>query len=161
MASPSPRVILYAEDDDNDAFLVQHAFEKAGIAHPVVVVSSGSEAIQYLSGDGIYADRSRYPLPWLVLLDLNMPGVSGLDVLKWIRVTPSLSTLITIVLSSSNQDMDIHRSYLQGANGYLVKPAKIEEMITMARSIRDYWITQNRSGPWVHINGSNGEPTSK
>jgi CheY-like chemotaxis protein len=138
------QVILYAEDEESDAFFVQRAFKQADISQRIVVVPSGTAAMDYLSGAGEYADRSRYPLPCLVLLDLNMPGVSGLEVLKWIRATPTLSTLIVIVLTSSNQESDIHRAYAQGANGYLVKPGDAGEIVPMARAIKDYWLTQNR-----------------
>ncbi len=81
----------------------------------------------------------------LLLLDLNMPGLSsGIEVLKWIRKTPSACALPVIVLSSSNQEGDFHRAYIQGANGYLVKPSRIEDMVTMAKSLNDYWLVQNR-----------------
>ena len=142
--NPSKKVILYAEDNDSDAFLITIAFKKAGIEHDLEVVPNGQTAIQYLSGEGKYADRAQYPLPSLVLLDLNMPGVSGLEVLKWIRTTPSVCTLVAVMLTSSNQDADIHRAYTQGANGYLVKPGSIDAIIAMAQAIKDYWLTQNR-----------------
>lgn len=138
-------VILYAEDEETDAFFVQRAFNKTGITQRLVVVPSGQHAIDYLAGKGDYADRTRHPLPSLVLLDLNMPGVSGLDVLKWIRATPSVCTLITLVLTSSNQDIDVHRAYQQGANGYLVKPGDVDSILPIARAIKDYWLTQNRA----------------
>lgn len=138
-------VILYAEDDENDAFLVLRALERAGVHNPLVVVSSGKAAIEYLSGAGAYGDRGLHPLPSLVLLDLNMPGPSGLEVLKWIRTTPGLSTLVVVMLTSSNQDADIHRAYIQGANGYLVKPSEFDEIIAMAKAMKDYWLLQNRS----------------
>src|SRR5205085_11582344 len=110
---------------------------------------NGRAAIEYLEGAGQYADRARYPLPSLVLLDLNLPGTSGLEVLKWIRITPTVSTVAVIVLSSSNQDADIHRAYLQGANGYLVKPGNIDGMVTMAKAIKDFWLVHNRAGSWA------------
>ena len=109
--------ILYAEDDENDAFLANHAFEKAGILNPLVVVSDGKAAIEYLAGTAQYANRTEYPLPCLVLLDLKMPGVSGLEVLKWIRSQRSVCTLPVLMLTSSNQDGDVHRAYILGANG--------------------------------------------
>ena len=142
--NPSKKVILYAEDNDSDAFLIAHAFKKAGIEHRLEVVPNGQTAIQYLAGEGEYADRAQHPLPSLVLLDLNMPGVSGLEVLKWIRTTPSVCTLVAVMLTSSNQDADIHRAYAQGANGYLVKPGSIDAIVAMAHAIKDYWLTQNR-----------------
>jgi len=138
---PAENVILHIEDDENDALLLQHAFTQAGISQALVVVRDGQAAMDYLAGDGAPAD---HPLPCLVLLDLNMPGGSGIDVLKWIRRTPSVSTLPVVVLTASKHDGDIHRAYLQGANGYLVKPNRLEDIIAMARAIKDYWLVQNR-----------------
>jgi CheY-like chemotaxis protein len=138
-------VILYAEDEETDAFFLQRAFEQAGIGQRLVIVGSGQEAINYLEGKGDYADRTQHPFPSLALLDLNMPGISGLEVLKWIRAKPNLCTLVTLVLTSSNQDTDVHRAYRQGANGYLVKPGDIDSLLTMARAIKEYWLTQNRT----------------
>ena len=139
------QIILYAEDDENDAFLVQRAFNQAQIPNPLVIVPDGNAAIQYLAGTGKYADREKNPLPCLVLLDLKMVGKSGLDVLKWIRTQPSVSTLPVLMLTSSNLDADVHRSYLMGANGYLVKPNAPDAMIVMAKGIKDYWLMLNRN----------------
>jgi CheY-like chemotaxis protein len=149
-------VILYAEDEETDAYFIERAFKQADVRQRLVVVRSGQEAIDYLAGKGEYADRARYPLPCLVLLDLNMPGVSGLDVLKWVRATPSVCTLVTIVLTSSNQNVDVHRAYQQGANGYLVKPGDINSIVSMARAIKDYWLTQNRAILPASAEGSGG-----
>lgn len=143
----SHEVILYAEDEETDAFFIERAFRQAGISQRLVIVNSGQQAIDYLAGKGEYADRTRHPLPRLVLLDLNMPGRSGLEVLKWIRATPSTCTLVTIMLTSSNQDVDVHRAYQQGANGYLVKPGNIDAILPMTLAIKDYWLTQNRATP--------------
>ncbi|HEY3863511.1 MAG TPA: response regulator [Verrucomicrobiae bacterium] len=142
---PAGRPILYAEDEENDAFFMERAFNEAKIAHPLVVVPNGQEAIDYLDGIGAYADRARFPLPCLLLLDLNMPLKSGLDVLKWIRNQPAISTLPVIVLTSSLQDADIHRAYAQGANAYLVKPSAPNELVHMVKTIREFWLTQNRT----------------
>jgi CheY-like chemotaxis protein len=144
MTSPVNNFILYAEDDENDAFLVQHAFAKASIPNPLIVVNSGKDAIEWLSRAIVPADNVSSMLPCLVLLDLNMPGTSGLDVLKWIRATPALAAVVVVMLTSSNQEADIHRAYLQGANGYLVKPSKVEELVAMATAIKDFWLLQNR-----------------
>jgi CheY-like chemotaxis protein len=144
-------VILYAEDDESDGYLFQSAFRQAGITQPLVVVRSGKAVIDYLSGNGDYANRTQYPFPCLVLLDVKMPGMSGMEVLKWIRRTPNVSTLVVVMLTSSNQDADIHRAYVQGANGYLVKPTRIEEMIAMAKAIHDYWLMQNRPSAWTQV----------
>ncbi|HZV36052.1 MAG TPA: response regulator [Verrucomicrobiae bacterium] len=144
MSAHATNFILYAEDDENDAFLVQHAFAKAGMNSQLVVVNSGKAAIEYLSCHALTPNPST-PLPRLILLDLNMPGTSGLEVLKWIRNTPQLSTLVVVMLTSSNQEADIHRAYIQGANGYLVKPSKVDELIVMVKAIKDFWLLQNRA----------------
>ena len=144
----SNQVIVYVEDDENDAFLFRHACKKAAVQHEIVVFCNGKSAIDYLSGVGPYADRAAHPLPFLLLLDLNMPGVvSGWDVLKWVRNSPSISTLITVILTSSNQTSDIRRAYMEGANAYLVKPIDIDERIVMVRAIKDFWLFQNRAIP--------------
>jgi CheY-like chemotaxis protein len=157
-------VILYAEDEEDDAFILGRAFSRAEIKNQLVVVPGGKEAIQYLSGLGEYADRTRHPHPCLVLLDLNMPATSGIDVLKWIRSTPSTTTLPVIVLTSSSQDSDVHRAYILGANGYIVKPSNLEDLVVMAKSIKDFWLAQNRGDTWMHITSTgqiNNKPPEK
>lgn len=136
--------ILYAEDEENDVFLMQRAFKDAAIANCLQTVKDGNQAIEYLTGAGAYVDRSQYPLPCLVLLDLKMPKRSGHDVLQVIRSQPALCTLPVIVLTSSNQESDVHRAYLLGANGYLIKPGRPNELLTMVKGIRDYWLAHNR-----------------
>lgn len=143
--------VLYAEDDENDVFLMERAFKQAGILNSLRIVSDGKGAIEYLSGSGPYANREEHPVPCLLLLDLKMPGKSGFDVLKWVRTQPATSTLPVVVLTSSNQDSDIHRAYLLGANGYLIKPGKPDELLVMVKGIRDYWLTQNRI-PTTYVN---------
>ena len=142
-------VILYAEDDENDVFLMQHAFRKAGIENRLEIVGDGQTAIDYLEGHNEFADRHRFPFPKLLLLDLKLPLLSGLDVLKWIRASPKCCTLPVIMLTSSNQDSDIHRAYILGVNSYLVKPGKPEELLAMVNTIRDFWLNINRASRLV------------
>jgi CheY-like chemotaxis protein len=123
---------------------MERAFKQAGIANPLVIVRDGQEAIDYCGRSGRYADRAEHSLPCLVMLDLNMPKKSGLDVLKWIRAQPSICTLLVVVVTSSAHDADIHRAYIQGANAYLVKPARPEELVVMVKAIKDFWLAQNR-----------------
>jgi CheY-like chemotaxis protein len=136
--------ILYAEDDENDTFFVTRAMQQAAMANPLVSVPDGGRAMDYLSGKGPYLDRVQHPLPCLALLDLNMPGKSGLDVLKWIRANADLKTLPVLILTSSALEADVQQAYLHGANGYLVKPGGPVDLLTMVRAIKDFWFEQNR-----------------
>lgn len=138
------RPVLYVEDEEDDVFLMKRAFARTGIANPLIVVRDGQAAVDYFSGVGPYANRAEYPLPCLMLLDLNLPMKSGLDVLKWVRSGPAVFTVPVIVLTSSLQDADIHRAYIQGANAYLVKPSRPEELLAMIQNIRDFWLVQNK-----------------
>jgi CheY-like chemotaxis protein len=136
------RPILLVEDDENDVFLFQRAAKKAGIAGPVHVVRDGREAIDFLQGASQFTDRRESPLPGLVLLDLKLPFVMGLDVLKWIRQESGL-TPIVVILSSSQANEDIAAAYRLGANGYLVKPAGVSTLEDMLKAINDFWLKQN------------------
>ena len=139
------RPVLYAEDDENDTFLMERAFKRVGVTNPLRIVLDGKLAVEYLSGTGPYSNRQEHPFPCLVLLDLNMPGISGFDVLKWLRTQPATSILPVLVLTSSNLESDIHRAYRLGANGYLIKPGNHSELLDMVKGIKDYWLTQNRT----------------
>ena len=141
----NPGLILYAEDDENDVFLMQHAFRRAGIENPLQVVADGQSAIDYLEGKNGFEDRNQFPFPKLALLDLKLPVQSGLEVLKWIRTSPTCCTLPVIMITSSNQDSDIHRAYILGVNSYLVKPGKPDELLTMVNAVKDFWLNLNRA----------------
>ena len=133
-------VILMAEDDDAQATLVVKAFERAGPISPIMVVNDGEEAIEYLSGEGKYAQREHYPLPGLLLLDLKMPNKDGFQVLEWIREHPDLKRLRVVVLTDSKYKQDINRAYELGANSYLVKPGGLRDFVALAEAIKGYWI---------------------
>jgi DNA-binding response OmpR family regulator len=140
------QTVLLVEDDENDVFFMQRAFREAGIITPVSVACDGREAIDYMSGNGKFADRQNWPLPCLVLLDLKLPYVLGLDVLKWIRSHAEFKTVVVIVLTSSKQDADIEKAYSLGANSYLVKPPDVHELVAMVKKIKEYWIEMNQVG---------------
>jgi DNA-binding response OmpR family regulator len=142
MNATTTTTILLVEDDENDTFFFQRALNKAGLTNPLQVARDGQEAIDYLRGGGKFAERAKFPLPGLILLDLKLPFVMGLDVLKWIRQQSDLS-LIVVILSSSQQDEDIAAAYRLGANAYLVKPADVSKLEGMVRGINDFWLTQN------------------
>src|SRR4026209_282034 len=119
--------ILQVDDDPNDVFLLQHAMKKAGVANPVQVATDGQQAIDYLKGTGKFADREKFPLPCLVLLDLKLPYVMGLDVLKWIRQQPGM-VVVVIKLTASAEDADISTAYRLGANAFLTKPSEASKL---------------------------------
>jgi CheY-like chemotaxis protein len=137
--------VLYAEDEETDSFLLTRAFKKANVSTPLIIVPNGQEAIDYCAGNGGYANREEFPLPGLVLLDLNMPRKSGIEVLRWIRERGAVGLVPVIILTSSLQDDDIHRAYVAGANAYLGKPSQPDELLTMVKALRDFWLDLNRS----------------
>jgi len=137
-------VILLAEDDPNDVLLIQRALQRSNIVNPLQVVRDGADAVAYLNGDLQYGDRERYPLPVLLLMDLKMPRKSGLEVLEWLRQqTGGLRRLPVVVLTSSNQSLDINRAYDLGANSYLVKPAGFDSLLELVKNLDMYWLILN------------------
>ena len=137
--------ILLVEDDPNDVFLIQRAFRKANLANPVQVMKDGEAAVLYLSGQEPYADRDRYPLPILMLLDLKLPRRSGLEVLEWLKQQPKLKRLPVVVLTSSREHTDLNRAYDLGANSYLVKPVAFDSLLHMVQTLNQYWLIINES----------------
>ncbi len=142
--SNSDGTILLVEDDSNDVFFLQYAFEAAAISNPLKAVADGQKAIDYLQGAGEYADRVQFPLPILVLLDLKLPVKMGFEVLRWIQGQRHLANLPVIVLTSSADAADIDLAYALGARSYLVKPVALEKRIEMAKIIKNYWLELNR-----------------
>jgi CheY-like chemotaxis protein len=137
--------ILLVEDDPNDVLLIQRAFQKAGLRNTLKVVRDGEHAIEYLSGQGPHANRERFPLPFLLLLDLKMPGTDGFEVLRWVRGQPELKRLLVVVLTSSNLQADVDKAYEMGANSYLVKPVEFDEMVHLIQRFEAYWTEINRT----------------
>ena len=138
-------IVLLVEDDPDDVFFLQEAFEKAGMAGALRVARDGEEAVAYLMGSAAYADRKLHPLPSLVLLDLKLPRKSGLEVLEWRRGQAGLERIPLIVLTSSQSDEDMRRAYELGANSYLVKPISSEAQLNMVKAIQAYWIALNKA----------------
>jgi CheY-like chemotaxis protein len=136
--------ILLVEDDRNDALFMKMALEAAGVRNPVAEVADGKQAVDYLSGEGEYGDRKAHPLPYLVLLDLKLPQLMGMEVLKWLRAKPELNSVVVLVLTSSSNPTEIDMAYGLGANAYLVKPSSFQELQVLAQAIRDFWLIQNR-----------------
>jgi CheY-like chemotaxis protein len=136
-----PGAVLYVEDDEMDVLFMRRAWHKAGLLNPLHVVIDGQQAEAYLSGEAPYADRTMYPLPWLVLLDLKLPKQTGLEVLGWIRQQPPpIGTLRVIVFSSSNSPRDMQQAHALGVGAYLVKAAAPQALDELVARLKAYWL---------------------
>ena len=120
--NPLPGPVLIVDDDENDILLVQRAFERAGLQNPIHIVKGGFSALAYFKGDSPYEDRSRHPLPALVLLDINMPGIDGFEVLKWIRQQKSFAHLPVVMLTAVEEIRIVTKAYKLGGTSFLIKP---------------------------------------
>lgn len=137
-------LILLVEDSEDDVFFMRRALKTAGLRHSLEVVMDGQAAIDYLDRKGSFADRSAHPEPSLVLLDLRLPQVPGLDVLRWIRTQPRFDTLPVVVLTSSNQESDLQSAYRLRANSFLVKPSDTADLVGLAKTVCEYWLNLNQ-----------------
>lgn len=133
-------VILYVEDEETDRFLMEYACKQAGLGPTLRMVNHGQAAIDYLSGAGTYGDREKYPMPAVVLLDLNLPEVHGFEVLKWIRGQPGHSRLPVVVFTSSSREEDRSRAEQLGANGFIQKPLMPDGFQAIARQLNEQWL---------------------
>src|SRR5256885_7828807 len=124
--SSEKSVILLVEDREEDEFLTRRALEQAKVRNPMYVVNSGQEAICYLEGRGKFGNRVEFPVPDLMLLDINMPNGDGFAVLRWVRSHPGLKALRVVMLTTSDESEDVDQAYLLGANSYIVKPMSFE-----------------------------------
>ncbi len=139
--------LLLVDDNRMDIELALDAFREASLLNRIELATTGREALDYLFGNAAYADRERFPLPDLILLDLKMPGIDGFEVLRQIKAAPGLRRIPVIVLTSSREDGDRALSYDSGANSYLVKPVSFAGFVEVVRRIGDYWLTLNVNAP--------------
>jgi CheY-like chemotaxis protein len=135
----SKLTILIAEDEESDFMLLQKAFRKNNIDDNLVWVRDGLDAIDYLQGSGAYSDRQQHPAPELVILDLKMPRMSGLEVLQWVKDHPEFKVIPTIVMSSSRLDDDVRQAYDLGANTYFIKPTDFATLVRLIQGVHQYW----------------------
>ena len=133
------KTILVVEDTEDDVFFLKRALAGAAITNPVEVVADGQQAIDYMSGTDGFADRARHPLPFLILLDLKLPYVMGLEVLGWIRERPEFKSIIIVVLTSSQADTDVAATTRLGGDYYLVKPATKQKLTDLMKSLAVQW----------------------
>ena len=134
--------ILLVEDSEDHVFLVRHAMRKAGVTTALEVVPSGEHALEYLGGTNGYSDWHRFPLPSIVLLDLKMPGMSGFDVLKWIRQQPGLKALRVAMLTSSDLPSEIKAAHDLGANIFITKPVDLDRLTEIMKTLNEHWLGQ-------------------
>ena len=140
-------VILLIEDNSSDEELTLRAFKKANIANQVVVARDGATALDYLFGRGSYAGRNVDDVPQVVLLDLNLPKIGGLDVLRAIRSDERTKLVPVVILTSSKENEDRLGGYELGANSYIVKPVDFTQFADAVRQLGLYWLVLNQSPP--------------
>ena len=141
------RAILLVEDNPDDEALTLRALKKHNITNQVVVAHDGAEALEYLFGTGRYADRDMELMPQLILLDLKLPKVDGLEVLRQLRADDRTRLLPVVVLTSSTEERDLVESYRLGANSYVRKPVDFTQFVEAARQLGLYWLLMNQAPP--------------
>jgi CheY-like chemotaxis protein len=137
------KTILLADDNADDRVLFRHAWKQAAIPNPLHVLEGGRAALDYLRGAGPYADRTRHPLPGLLLLDIKMPDLSGLDVLQQLRQDPKLRCLPVLMMTASTLPRDVEEAYRLGANGFFIKPSSLHELAELLRALKGCWLRFN------------------
>ena len=137
-------IILLADDDADDVLLVRMALKEAGFENPIFVVCDGQEAIQYLSGEGLYADRAQFPVPQLLLLDLKMPQMTGFEVLAWLRQRREWNGLPVVILTGSCYEPEVKHAYELGANSFLTKPSDFSAFVGTMKQMAHFWLGKAR-----------------
>ena len=133
--------ILMVDDDQDDCFLTHEAFEETRLKNPFFCVHDGEEMLDYLHGRDRFADRRTYPMPGLILLDLNMPRMDGRTALQKLEQHPEFKRIPVIILSTSGEEIDISSTYDLGANSFITKPVDFEEMVRTLRVMGEYWFS--------------------
>lgn len=145
MLSASMKSVLLVEDNEDDALMMRMACQRTGIPHTLQTVTDGDAAVNYLLGKGTYADRTKYPLPDLIFLDIKLPKRNGHEVLEWIRSRMEFKGLPVVMLTSSSEPKDVSRAYSLGVTSYLRKMAGPAEFGQAVRVILKYWLELNVS----------------
>jgi CheY-like chemotaxis protein len=148
------RIILLVEDNPNDVKLTMHAFEQSNISIEIVVVGDGEEAIDYLFATGRHARRDPKVMPEVILLDMKLPKIDGLGVLRRLRADERTRRLPVVILTSSKEEKDVTSSYNLGANSFVRKPVDYDQFIDAARHLSLYWLVMNEPPP-LRENGRN------
>ncbi|MDB6059695.1 MAG: response regulator receiver protein [Verrucomicrobiales bacterium] len=130
--------ILVAEDNPQEIFVYEHAFKRIGISS-YTFVNHGDEAIRYLQANGMYADRTKFPFPDWLLIDLRLPRTDGFDVLDWLYKHQECRVIPAVAFSDSDRDQDVRRAYELGANAYFLKPTGIQQMVDTLALVDHFW----------------------
>jgi len=139
LKKPTSIRILVADDDEEDRMLTEEALEENNISDQLFFVEDGEEAMDYLQRRGKFKDKKKYPMPELILLDLNMPKKDGREVLAEIKQDPNLKGIPVVVLTTSNAEDDIKNMYGLGVNSYITKPVSFDGMVLAMKSLKEYW----------------------
>lgn len=141
------KTILLVEDNADDEALTLRALNKSKVANKIIIARDGAEALDYLFCMGNYADRDPFDLPQVILLDLKLPKVDGLEVLRRVRSDPRTRMLPVVVLTSSKEEQDLVNAYSSGANSYVRKPVDFNQFVTAIGQLGLYWLVINESPP--------------
>jgi CheY-like chemotaxis protein len=131
--------ILVVEDQESDFILLKRAFERVKVTNTIQWARDGYEALDYLQGKGKFADRFKYPLPDILIVDLKMPRMSGFELLAYIHNNPDFRVIPTVVMSASKQDSDLRKAYDLGASTFFVKPTDFHTLVELVKRLYDYW----------------------
>lgn len=133
-------IVLIADDDPDDVLLLKQAFQRNGLSMPVHHCLNGAEAMEYLKGEGPFADRVQFPFPRVLITDLKMPKCSGFELLQWLSEHPQCSVIPTVVLSGSAEESDVKRAFELGASSYFQKPSSFDDLVSLVKLANDYWL---------------------
>ena len=142
-----PITILLVEDNPDHVLIIKRGLEANNVINEVKVAEDGQEALDYLYHQGKYADPQTAPRPGLILLDIKLPKVDGIEVLQRVKRDPTLKAIPVVMLTSSEQEVDIAKSYLEGANSYITKPIQFTEFVEKIRELKLYWVLVNKLPP--------------
>jgi CheY-like chemotaxis protein len=133
------KLILQVEDSNDDARLLELTLSKVGVTNQLVTVQSGEEAVRYMKGEGIYADRARFPLPGVMLVDLKLPGISGFDMMELLIKESFLKAILVVVISGHGEVVQLNRAYSLGAQSFLTKPVKEVDVVNLIKAYPNPW----------------------
>ena len=132
------KTILLAEDDENDAALLKITLTAAGVSNPIVTVTDGDQVLDYFKGEGRFSNRTTFPLPSVLFLDLRMARLGGYEVLEWLQKRPEFKPLI-VVITAFHEVKEVQKAYLLGAHSFLTKPTKPEDIHNLRKGFPHYW----------------------